>query len=233
MSITGVREVACGCGARLQVEIVESLNGGRHPALRRQVLDRTLHVFACAACGTSVIVEAPVFYFDFDRRQMIGAYPAAERADARVRAEQLYEVFCQRVRDDAPPLVRARAADFLVRVCFGYEELREKLVADDAGLSDLVLEALKCRLFAADERLRASGAATLRLDEVTPEGALVLVGDWLAPPPALLRLTVPRAAYDAVAAERPHLLELHPGLASGPHVSMLRLVPWPGATAAG
>lgn len=227
MSITVTHELSCRCGEIMRVQVVESLNAANHPALREEVLDRSLHAFACGYCGATTIVEHPFLYFDFDRRQLIGVYTQADLARARECAEHVMEVFCQRVRDDAPAVVRERAADFLVRVVFGYEELREKLVGDDAKLSDLVVEALKCELIAGDERLRAAGVVTLRLDAVTAGGDLVFIADWMVPPPQVLSLTVPRADYDAVAVERATLLERIPGLASGPHVSLLRLAPPP------
>jgi hypothetical protein len=68
---------------------------------------------------------------------------------------------------------------------------------------------------------------TLRLDEVRTNGDLAFIGDWMVPPPLPLTLTVARAAYDEVAAGRATLLERIPGLASGPHVSLLRLAPPP------
>jgi hypothetical protein len=227
MSITVPHDLACHCGETLHVQVVDSLNAGRHPALRAQVMDRSLHTFECHYCGRTTVVEKPFLYLDFERRQMIGVYPREDLARARECAEHVMEVYCQRLRDDAPELVRERAKDFLVRVVFGYEELREKLVADEAALSDLVLEALKCELIAGDERIRTAGVVTLRLDEVRTNGDLAFIGDWMVPPPLPLTLTVARAAYDEVAAGRATLLERIPGLASGPHVSLLRLAPPP------
>jgi hypothetical protein len=223
MSITVPLDLPCRCGETLHVQVVESLNGGRHAHLRKSVFDRSLHVFECHYCGTTTRVEKPFLYFDFDRRQMLGVYPLADLERAQQCAEQVMEIYCERLRDDAPTMVRERAKDFLVRVCFGYEELREKLVIDDAELSDLVVEALKCEMLAIDEGLRAAEVVTLRLDEVTGDGDLVFVGDWMVPPRQVLRVVASRADYEAVAATRATLLERIPGLASGPHVSLLRL----------
>lgn len=223
MSITTNHELQCTCGEIVQAQVVESLNAVNHPELRDEVMDRALHVFACGYCGATQMLEHPFLYVDFDRRQLIGVYRVDDLTRARECAEHVMEVYCQRLRDDAPELVRERAKEFLVRVVFGYEELREKLVADDAGLSDLVLEALKIELIAGDERIRAAGVVTLRLDAVTGAGDLTFIGDWMVPPRVPLEVSVPRAAYDEVAAGRATLLERIPGLASGPHVSLLRL----------
>ncbi|HUQ06338.1 MAG TPA: CpXC domain-containing protein [Kofleriaceae bacterium] len=223
MSITNTHELTCTCGETLHATVVESLNAVNHPELRQEVMDRTLHVFPCGYCGARTMVEHRFLYFDFERRQILGVYLRDDLARARECAEHVMEVYCQRLRDDAPEAVRDLAKDFLVRVVFGYEELREKLVADDAGLSDLVVEALKCELIAGDERIRAANVVTLRLDEVTAAGDLAFIGDWMVPPTVPLEVTVPRAAYEEVAAGRATLLERIPGLASGPHVSLLRL----------
>jgi len=223
MSITVPHDLRCRCGETLHVQLVASLNAGRHPALRQQVLDRQLHIFECHYCGIRTLVEHAFGYIDFERRQLIGVYPLRELERARACAEEVMAIYGQRLRDEAPLMFRARARDFLVRVCFGYEDLREKLVADDAGLSDLVLEALKCELIAGDARLRAAAIVTLRLDAITADGDLAFLGDWMVPPPQVLRIVVARADYDAVAARRATLLDELPGLASGPHVSLLRL----------
>ncbi len=223
MSITVAHDLRCRCGETLHVQLVESLNAGRHPALRQQVLDRNLHLFECHYCSVRTLIERPFVYFDFERCQLIGVYPLHDLERAQTCAEQVMEIYRQRLLYDAPDMVRARAGDFLVRVCFGYEELREKLVADDAGLSDLVLEALKCELIAGDARLRAAALVTLRLDAITAEGDLAFLGDWMVPPPVVLRILITRDDYDAVAARRATLLDELPGLASGPHVSLLRL----------
>jgi hypothetical protein len=131
--------------------------------------------------------------------------------------------FQQWMVERAPEGVRRLAESFLVRVCFGYEELREKIVADEAGLGDLVLEALKIEILRGAPGLAALGVATLRLDSVA-DGELVFIPDALGAPPPLPPLRVPRSDYDVIDARRAELLTLRPGLASGPHCSLLRLV---------
>lgn len=223
MSITRVEAVDCArCGARVELRLVDSLNAGRHPHLRRLLLDRALHAFACPACGDRFTVEQPLFYFDLERRQFFGAYPLADLAEARPRAEEVLGSFERWMVERAPEGVRRLAPSFLVRVCFGYEELREKVVADEAGLNDLVLEALKGEILRGAPGLAAAGVATLRLDALDGD-ELVLIPDALGAPPPLPPLRVPRADYDAVDARRGELLALRPGLASGPHCSLLRL----------
>ena len=223
MSITHERIVPCRCGAEVVVTLVESLNAARHPHLRQQVIDRTLHMAACEACGRTTMVAARLVYVDLQRRQLIGVYLPSDRPQARVCSEEVVRVYERYLRGGPAP-IRALADDCLVRAVFGYEELREKLVGDDAGLSDLAIEATKYELLG-DARLQEKGAATLRLDEVADGLARFHVED-VDGRPLQGRIDVPRAAIEALPG-REALLATYPGIASGPHVSVLRLV-WAG-----
>jgi hypothetical protein len=114
---------------------------------------------------------------------------------------------------------------FHVRLCYGLEELREKIVAHDAGLRDLVLEAVKAEVLAASAELREANVVALRLDRVTEAGDLALIAERASDPPVAHELARPieRARYDALAAVPwQDLLARFPGIAAGPHVSMLR-----------
>jgi hypothetical protein len=225
VSITLERSVACACGADVSVTMCESLNAARHPALRDAVLARTLHTAVCARCGQAVMVAARFTYVDLERRQLIGVYLPDDRRQERACGEELITAY-QRFFVDGPPLMQAIAGDLLVRVVFSYEELREKLVGDDAALPDLAVEAAKYDLLG-DARLRAVSAATLRLDEVRG-GALHLYAEDVDGRPQRLRVAVPRDVVDAMP-PRDQLLAAYPGIASGPHVSLLRLLWCPAA----
>jgi len=112
-------------------------------------------------------------------------------------------------------------------VCFGLEELREKIVARDAGLADLALEHLKADVLAANPELAQLGIQTLRLQAVGEDRRSAC--SWskpvtrrascsTAPSPSSAMST--RASPPMPTAE---LLARLPGIASGPHVSLLRL----------
>lgn len=234
MSILRDEQIVCACGTPVRMTVADSLNAGRLPHLKHALLDRTLHVFRCDACQRLLVVEKDVMYFDFDRRQFFCMYPRTERANEAALGAQVMGAYQRWLNENAPPFVASAGKEFLVRVCFGYEELREKVVIDDAGLSDLVIEALKLDILTADPWFEEAGVATLRLDAVTDDGSLRLVPEFLEPPPAgePRVVTVQRALYDAVDDRFDDILRHHPGLAKGAHVSLLRLVAWPAVTAA-
>jgi hypothetical protein len=193
------------------------------------VLDRKLHAFNCGACGRQFVIEKEMLYFDFDRRQFIGVFPTTERARERECGERLVKAFETTVRDQAPAFVQDASRDFLVRITFGYEELREKLVIDEAGLSDLVVESVKCDRMASDGSLLDNRVLTLRLDHVTESGDLSFYPEWEDPALGLSgfgSIVVERSTYDAVAAHAATLAADPRGLASGPHCSLLRLIDW-------
>jgi CpXC protein len=229
MSITHHDTVTCGCGAPVEVFVADSLNAGRHPHLRQLVIDRKLHTFECGACGRPFTVEKQLLYFDFDRRQFLGVFPTTERARERECGRELLTAYETAMRDQAPELVRDLSHQFLVRIVFGYEELREKLIADELGLSDLVLEALKLDLIGSDGWFLDHRVLTVRLDSATPDGRLMFYPEWLgAPPDGVTRepFLIERAAYDALFVHHDRLVAERRDLASGPHCSLLRLIDW-------
>jgi hypothetical protein len=221
MSITRTEQVACGCGAPVEIDLCDSLNAERHPHLRERVMHRRLHTAICVACARVTIVEHQFLYVDLARRQVLGVFARADRDDADDRAREVEAMFERWFRGDAPRWMRELAERCLVRACFGLEELREKLVADEAGLDDLALEALKCVVLAGDPGFRDVGAATLRLDRVERD-LLELVAVDADDLPCGAEVQVARAEL-ARLPRGAALLAAYPGIAAGPHVSMLRL----------
>lgn len=227
MSITAVREVVCRCGAPVRVFVATSVNAERHPNMREAILRRTFHVFECGACHQPLGIDKELLYIDLSRREFYGVFPLAAAADPEPCARQVAAAFETALGEGAGAPARSLAAGMRVRVCFGLEELREKLVARAAGLSDLALEVLKADILVANPDLEALGIQTLRLEAVGQDGNLGLLLEQAGDPPRLLQdraLTVERAAYDVFDAMPWEALRARlPGIASGPHVSLLRL----------
>jgi hypothetical protein len=227
MSQTATHEVRCRCGATVSVFCADSINAERHPHMRDAILARTLHVFQCGACLGSIAVDKPLLYVDLGRGELYGLHPASERAHEREHGEALVEAWSVAVGDRAGAAARTLfdGNRFHVRLCYGLEELREKIVAHEAGLRDLVVEAVKAEVMAASEELRRLSVIALRLDSVGEAGELRLIAERATDPPTVLDLglAIERARYDALAAVPwRDLLARFPGIAAGPHVSMLR-----------
>jgi CpXC protein len=227
MSRTATHDVSCRCGATVSVFCADSINAERHPHMRDAILSRMLHVFRCAACAAPLTVDKSLLYIDLPRREMYGMHPADERALEREHGEALIEAWSISLGDRAGATARTlfEGDRFHVRLCYGLEELREKIVAHQAGLRDLVLEALKAEVMAGLDELRRLEVLALRLDRVRDDGQLELLAERAGDPPTVLDvgLVIDRARYDALAAlPWQDLLATFPGIAAGPHVSMLR-----------
>ena len=234
MSQTATREIECRCGARVKVLVADSINAERHPHMRQAVLDRQLHVFTCTACDSGIVVENRFWYIDLGRGEFYGVWPTRDRADERVCAETVVNAYELALGEHAGATARAMfvTPDMHVRLCFGNEELREKIVVHEAGLRDLALEALKARILTETRELgevdlARLGVQTMRLDHVEDTGDLAFYFEQATAPTRVLDIgmVVPRKHYEALAAiPWQDLLATYQGIASGPHVSLLRLI---------
>jgi CpXC motif protein len=228
MSITHQERFACSCGAVVEALVADSLNAGRHPHLKELLLARQLHRFRCAGCGSEFVVDKPLFYFDLPRRQFVCVFPPGERADEREHMRVTLVTFDKVLGAGAAAAVPVAPTEFMVRMVYGYEELREKIVIDDAGLSDLVVESLKADIMVGNAWFAEHAVLTLRLDRVRDDGALVFQPEWIGGPPLdeVPEFVAERRVYDELRARYDELLAQRPGLANGPHCSLLRLVDW-------
>lgn len=225
MSQTSTHHVTCRCGATVEVFCADSINAERHPHMRAALLDRTLHVFRCDACLVSIVVDKPLLYIDLSRRQMYAMHPVSEAAREREHGQQLIDTWSESVGDRAGegPRTLFDGQRFHVRLCYGLEELREKLVSSDACVRDLPLEVLKAQVLAEHAELERLGVVALHLDGVTDSDKLVLVAEIADGTLADVSFVIDRERYEALAAEPwESLLARFPGIASGPRVSMTR-----------
>jgi hypothetical protein len=144
------------CGAKLEVKVATGLHISRLPEIREQVLRGELHRFECAACKQRIEVRRPLVYADFERGHWIEVRPADAIGQWRDLATACAASFT-RVIERGSPLVRAHSPQFLVRLVFGYDELREKVVLWDAGLDDVAVECLKLLAIRRDPAMFGAG----------------------------------------------------------------------------
>lgn len=195
--------------------------------MREAILRRTFHVFECGACHQPIGVDKEFLYIDLTRREFYGVFPLAAASDPEPCARKIADAFQTALGPGAGPAAQQLAEGMRVRVCFGVEEVREKIVARASGLSDLALELLKATILASNPDLAGLGIQTLRLEAVGEDGGLGMLLEQAGAPPRLLQdraLTIDREVYDVLAelSWEDQLARL-PGIASGPHVSLLRL----------
>jgi CpXC protein len=221
MSTLRSADVICGaCQHRFAAEIADSLNVERMPAARKAVLDRTLNGAACPSCMAWISVTQPVLYVDMPRGLWIYCLPAAERGDLAGREAEAIEAFADAFRRDRNAAIVQTWRDRLtMRLVFGYEQLREKVVCADAELDDVIVELLKEQVLLAVPALLARGA------RVTLEQAsATTLTFWTRADgeEELDVVEVARAAYEQLAARRELLAADNPALFERPHVQLER-----------
>jgi hypothetical protein len=168
MSLLHPYEVTDREGQRHVATLADCLNVQRTPSWRQRVLDRTLHCLKSAgAGGADLQIEKSFFYLDLARGQAFLVHPPRERFRYNGASEQL-----DRMLKVLPKDMLGRAHQ--LRVVFGTEELREKLVAADAGLDDRAVELMKATVLHDHPVLLNRERLRLSLDQVDAQGARFL-----------------------------------------------------------
>lgn len=134
MGITRELAVNCSCGYRFSHATTHSVNVDRFPKQRKDILDRTFHKTHCPSCKMSLCIDIPLVYFDKERHTLI----AVGKEQDHYRVEQFSELL-KISEKDIPSFLNL----YNLRVVFGLEELREKLIAQDAEIDDRLIEGLK------------------------------------------------------------------------------------------
>ena len=137
MSVYQPINITCRCGDTFTTRIVHGANVDRMPAIRRDIVEGTFHKTSCPTCGTQSIVEREFLYCDFERNTIIRVKPRVARHS--------WEDASQELESDILKLPEeiSQSNSRYCRVVFGLNELREKLVAQDADLDDRLVELAK------------------------------------------------------------------------------------------
>jgi hypothetical protein len=150
-------------GVRHTATLADCLNVQRTPGARQAILERRFHQVATPGGGV-LQVEKAFVYLDLARGQAFLVQPPCERyrhADASALLERMLAIL--------PAAMRAQAQQ--VRVAYGLEELREKIVAAEAGFDDRAIELMKAALMHDHPVLMTRARLRLALDSVDPQGA--------------------------------------------------------------
>lgn len=140
MSVLHPHTIECACGTALSVRLADSVNGHRSPTIRNSILEGQLHRCTCHACGRTFTVEKAFYYTDLPNNMLFRVAPRDERHDWKKASKELEKASQLIPGDLASPQGR------VLRTVFGMDELREKLVAQDAGFDDRVIELFKVLL---------------------------------------------------------------------------------------
>jgi hypothetical protein len=210
------------CGVSQQVEIADSLNANRMPQCRDWVLERALFRATCA-CGEALVVLHPLLYVDFDRGLWIQVAMEPDRPNFAALEALALDAFRQAFDPTSFPALSAFSAMVRPRVVFGYEELREKVVAADAGLDDALVEALKLEILVARPDLLHDGVEQIVLVDASDNLRFELFAPGAdGDPEPYGVLDVARSGYESIAARRDHVRRMMPRLFDGTYVHVAR-----------
>ncbi len=211
--------VTCpACGREQIAKLAHGVHASRAPEVREQLFARTFHRISCRACSFVFVAKRPLVYTDLDRRHWLQVALPDERPRWPELEPATLEIFERAFVGS--PLVRELREGFKVRLVFGVEELREKLVIWRAGFDDSVVECAKLQLIASTPALAA--AHGLIVDAIADASVSILVVDDLERPPRTLE--VARATFEAAHEDEERLRRYLPELFGGSFTSLHRLL---------
>ena len=124
-------------GETMVVHLATAVNAERFPEIRTSIIDGNFHRFRHPKTGAPFTVEAPFMYTDMGRNTFFAVHPPKSRF-AWIDDSDRLEDELQKV-----PASLSAYDDRHARVVYGLGELREKLIAQDAGLDDRLVELMK------------------------------------------------------------------------------------------
>jgi hypothetical protein len=195
MGVYHTFSVTCpNCNTHFDAALVNAVNITRFPDMKSKVLDRTLNQVRCPTCSYSSVVEKSFFYTDVKGGLNITVYPRKERHFHKEAADETNRLFSS--------FDRTQIADIRPkRVVFGLEELREKVVAHDAGILDDALELLKVYLLNEHPFLLDKTKLRVTLDHVeTDKLTFNATSDQEK---NYFKLYIPRVFYEAIVPPAP------------------------------
>jgi hypothetical protein len=227
MSMFQTMKIDCpACGAFVEFKVVQSVNADRRPDLRAAIIDGSFQLEPCPKCGEPFRLDPEFTYVDVGRGQWIAAYPLAKTGQWKELEQLARATFNQAYGPRAPAAAREMGARMKPRIVFGWSALREKLLAADNQLDDVILELVKLAIIRASSRSPLSNETELRFMGIE-EDKLVMAWirarserlvEWLKPA---------RKVYDDVVANEAGWRALREELSAGLFVDMNRLIAVP------
>ncbi len=124
-------------GEEMVVELAIGVNVQRFPQMREKIIDKTFHTFRHPGTGKPFTVEVPFMYTDIERNAFFSVRPPKNRTEWNEHSVALAQVF------DKVPAALSQPDTRHSRVVYGLAELREKLIAQDVGVDDRLVELVK------------------------------------------------------------------------------------------
>ena len=212
--------IACpACGLEQIAKLARGVHVSRAPEARDQVFDRTFHRVTCKGCAVRFVAKRHLVYTDMERKHWVQVASAEERPRWPELETLGADVFERAFTGS--PLAADMREPFRVRLVFGMEELREKLVIWRAGLVDSVVECAKLQLVGREPGLALADRILVENADEGSGAELVIYDAQLR---ATDRRTLPASLLDAMHDETDQLRRNLPELFGGLFVSWHRML---------
>ncbi len=224
MSIFRTETVTCpSCGKDIDFEVVHSVNADRRPDLRDAIFDGSFQQQPCSNCQAPFRLQPEMTYVDIGRGQWISVQPLSSLGKWQDLEDSARTGFDLAYGAQASPAAKSVGEDLRPRLAFGWTALREKLLANEHGLDDVVLELLKIAILRGLQGMPIADNNELRLIEVSDD---ILTLGWIFPETeaALETMEVPRGLYDDIAADPESWEAVATQLSDGAYVDMQKLI---------
>lgn len=215
MSLFQTVDVPCpGCESDVSFDLVFSVNAGRAPELREQILAGTFQSQACSNCGKEFRIQPEFNYLDIARDLWIAAFPLNYRSDWKEHERHALEIFDRSFGSKAGAAAQEMGRNLRKRVVFGWGALNEKIIALEHDLDDVTLELAKVAIIRGLPDQPLADETELRLFAF--EGDDFVMG-WIesAFDRLIDQIQVPRSLYEEIAADPVGWEELRGELSGG------------------
>jgi hypothetical protein len=191
--------VCPACEAPVVMMAVGSVNADRRPDLRKDILTNRFQDIECAACKESFRLQPQFNYLDVGRGQWIAAMQSARMQDHLEVEDEAETLFSESYGAGAPTAAQEVGSGLKVRVTFGWPAVREKLLIQEHGLDDVIIEMMKMHILRSVESVPLAQGIELRFVDVDEDNDKYIFS-WLetASEVAIEGLSVPADLYKAI-----------------------------------
>ncbi|MCF6232243.1 MAG: CpXC domain-containing protein [Rhodobacteraceae bacterium] len=219
-----VNLVCPACEAPVVMMAVGSVNADRRPDLREDILTNRFQDVECGSCQESFRLQPQFNYLDVGRGQWIAAMQSARMPDHLEVEDEAETLFSASYGADAPAAAQEVGSGLKVRVTFGWPGVREKLLIQEHGLDDVIIEMMKMHILRSVETAPLAQGIELRFVDVD-EDSDEYIFSWLetASEDAIENLGVSADLYKAILDNPDGWDALRARLESGYFVDMQKL----------
>ncbi len=156
------------CGHHGTATAYHSVNVTFDPKLKEKLLDGSLFKVDCENCGQELRMPEQTLYHDMDAQLMVFLYPLEEQPTWQKAVDHVTDVFDEIEKSDVDSDVPKE--DYTRRVCFGRNELIEKIRINEAGLDDGIIEIAKLLVITSNREEFDNMAPVMLFSQVQDDG---------------------------------------------------------------